>query len=135
MGRRDLATLGIELSSLGGTVSDVAKRLQLRMTPDPYPQEGFFLRQDGFVFAAAGVPALYMALGTDAVDRPAGWVDARVKEYLERHYHRPSDDYETTVVDLAGAVQYAEYVRDVTVLVARAAGRPTWNAGGEFQRP
>jgi hypothetical protein len=133
--KRDVASLGVELSSLGTTSAEVAGRMKLRITPDPYPQEGFFLRQDGFVFAEAGVPALYMALGTDAEGRPAGWVDERVKEYLATHYHRPSDDYETVVVDLAGAVQFAEYVREVTIAVARAAGRPTWNGGGEFARP
>jgi hypothetical protein len=133
--KRDVASLGVELSNLGTTSAEVARRMKLRITPDPYPEEGFFLRQDGFVFAEAGVPALYMALGTDAEGRPAGWVDARVKEYLATHYHRPSDDYETVVVDLAGAVQFAEYVREVTIAVARAAGRPTWNRGGEFARP
>jgi len=133
--KRDVATLGVELSSLGGTVAAVAKKLGLRLSPDPYPEEGFFLRQDGFAFAEAGVPSLYMALGTDAEGRPAGWVDARVKEYLAQHYHRPSDDYATSVVDLAGAVQYAEYVRDVTTLVARSPARPAWNRGSEFARP
>jgi len=133
--KRDVATLGVELSSLGGTVANVAKKLGLRLSPDPYPEEGFFLRQDGFAFAEAGVPALYMALGTDAVGQPQGWVDSRVKEYLELHYHRPSDDYATSVVDLAGAVQYAEYVRDVATLVARGAARPTWRRGSEFARP
>jgi hypothetical protein len=62
-------------------------------------------------------------------------VDERVKAYLAEHYHRPSDEYDTVVVDLAGAVQFAEYVREVTIAVARAAGRPTWNRGGEFARP
>lgn len=133
--KRDVATLGVELSSLGGTVRDWARRNGLRVSPDPYPQEGFFLRQDGYAFARAGVPALYMALGTDAEGRPAGWVDERVKEYLAKHYHRPSDDWETTVVDLAGTVQMTEFVRDIATAVARATGRPQWNAGGEFARP
>lgn len=132
--KRDVASLGVELSSLGAASGRVAARMKLRVAPDPFPEEGFFLRQDGFEFAGAGVPSLYMALGTDAEGRPAGWVDQRTKEYLARHYHRPSDEYGTVVVDLAGAVQYAEYVRDVTIAVARAVDRPTWNRGGEFSR-
>jgi hypothetical protein len=35
---------------------------------------------------------------------PRTWL----KEYLATHYHRSSDDYATVVVDLAGALQYAE---------------------------
>jgi hypothetical protein len=133
--KRDVATLGIELSSLGGTVAQLARKDGLRVTPDPYPSEGFFLRQDGFVFAQAGVPALYVALGTDAVGQPAGWVDERVKTYLADHYHRPSDDYDTVVVNLDGAVQYAGFLRDLTIAVAGGTGRPAWNRGAEFARP
>lgn len=130
--KRDVATLGVEHSTLGQVMASVAKTMGLRQSPDPYPAEGFFLRSDQFPFAQAGVPSLYMALGTDAVGRPAGWVDARVKDYLENHYHRPSDDFDTVVVDLNGSVQYAEYVRDVAIAVARARTRPTWLPDSEF---
>ena len=132
--KRDVAPLGVELSSLGGVVATVARKLGLRVAPDPFPSEGFFLRADNYPFARVGVPALYMALGTDAVGRPKGWTDERVKEYLEQHYHRPSDDFERVAIDLAGAVQLAEFTREVVSLVARAPGRPTWNRGGEFSR-
>jgi len=133
--KRDAAPLGIEFSTLGQTVAEIAGRMGLRVAPDPYPEEGFFLRADNYPFAVAGVPALYMALGTDVAGRPAGWTDARVREYLERHYHRPSDEYDTVVVDLNGARQLAEFVRDVTIAVAGAAERPQWLAGAEFARP
>jgi len=132
--KRDAAPLGIELSTLGATVAEVAERMRLRVSPDPFPQEGFFLRADNYPFARAGVPALYLALGTDAEGRPPGWTDARVKEYLENQYHRPSDDYETVVVDIEGAKQLTEFARDLTIAVARTPGRPTWLPGAEFSR-
>lgn len=133
--KRDVAPLGIELSTLGATVADEAGKKGLRVSVDPYPQEGYFLRADNFPFARAGVPSLYMALGTDAVDKPVGWVDERVQEYLDQHYHRPSDDYDTVVLDIKGAVQFAEFVRDVTISVARAKDLPRWLPGVEFSRP
>jgi hypothetical protein len=132
--KRNASPLGIEYSTLGRAVREVASAVQLEVTPDPYPEQGFFLRADNFPFAWAGVPSLYMGLGTDAAGRPAGFVDAKVTEYLERHYHRPSDEYDTVVVDLAGAVQFAEFLRDVTISVANAAERPAWLTGSEFQR-
>ena len=132
---RDVAPLGIELSTLGRTVADVARRSGLTVTPAPYPAEGYFLRADNFPFAEAGVPALYMALGTDGVGVPAGFVDQKIKEYLERSYHQPSDEYENVVLDLDGAKQFAELVRDVTIAIASAPERPRWNPGAEFQRP
>lgn len=130
--KRDVATLGIEHSSLGATVHAVARRKSLRVVPDPLPEEGFFLRSDQLPFAEAGVPSLYMALGTDAVGRPKGWGDEKVKDYLANHYHRPSDEYDVVVVDLAGAVQLAEFVRDVASSVARSRVRPAWLPHSEF---
>ena len=130
--KRDAAPLGIELSSLGRNVADVAKRMGLTVSPDPYPQEGFFLRADNFPFARAGIPALYMGLGTEGVKHSKAEIDAKVKEYLDRHYHRPSDDYETVVMDLEGSRQFAEFIRDVTISVANTVERPRWNRGSEF---
>lgn len=132
--KRDAAPLGVELSTLGRTVADVARRDGLRVSPDPFPTEGFFLRADNFPFARAGVPALYMALGTDTEGHPAGWADSLAKVYLTRDYHAPSDEYDTVVIDLRGSQQFAEFVRDVTIAVANAPERPEWSAGVEFSR-
>ncbi len=132
--KRDVAPLGVELSSLGRTVADVARSKGLRVSPDPFPHEGFFLRADNYPFARAGVPSLYIALGTDDADRPAGFTVTKTNEYLQRHYHRPSDDYATVVLDLRGALQFAEFTRDLTIAVAGARERPQWNAGAEFSR-
>ena len=132
---KDAAPLGIELSTLGRNVADVAGKMGVRVSPDPYPTEGFFLRADNYPFARAGIPALYMAMGTDGVHRPKAAVDSIVNDYLEHHYHRPSDEFGTVVLDLRGARQFAEFVRDVTISVANAPARPAWLAGAEFQRP
>jgi len=133
--KRDVAPLGIELSSLGRTVDRVAARMGLRVSPDPFPEEGFFLRADNYPFARAGVPSLYMALGTDGEKHGKAWVDAKVKEYLAHHYHRPSDDFATVVLDLDGAKQYADFVRAVAIAVASDRAKPEWNPHGEFARP
>ena len=132
--RRDVAPLGVELSSLGADVDQLARTMGYRVTPDPLPAEGFFLRADNYPFARAGVPALYLALGTDGVGHPKGWIDGRVSEYLNRHYHAVSDDYDTVVEDIRGAVQLAEFTRRLTVRIARAPGRPAWRPGAEFAR-
>ncbi|MCU0621414.1 MAG: M28 family peptidase [Gemmatimonadales bacterium] len=132
--KRDAAPLGVEFSTLGRTIAAVAKRHGLRVSPDPYPQEGFFLRADNYPFARAGVPALYMGLGTDTEGRGTAWTDSLVADYLQRHYHQPSDDYATVAIDLRGAQQFAEFLRDVTVAVARDPKRPEWLPGAEFRR-
>jgi hypothetical protein len=132
--KRDVAPLGVELSTLGETVRQVAARSGLRVAPDPYPQEGFFLRADNYPFARAGIPALYMALGTDAVGSSRQYVDSMVKDYLERHYHKPSDEYQTVALNLEGSKQFAEFVRDIAIAVANDPAPPSWLPGAEFQR-
>jgi hypothetical protein len=132
--KRDAAPLGVELSTLGETVRQVASRSGLRVSPDPYPEEGFFLRADNYPFARAGVPALYMALGTDAVRSSKQYVDSMVKVYLERDYHQPSDEYQRVAIDLEGSRQFAQFVRDVAIAVANDSAPPRWLRGGEFQR-
>jgi hypothetical protein len=132
--KRDAAPLGVELSTLGATVKQVAARSGLRVSPDPYPEEGFFLRADNYPFARAGIPALYMALGTDAVGSSRQYVDSMVKDYLDRHYHKPSDEYQTVALNLEGSKQFAEFVRDVTIAVANDSAPPSWLPGAEFQR-
>src|SRR5205807_5432461 len=119
-----VAPLGIEFSTLGRIAAAVAARRRWRVSPDPFPAEGFFLRADNYPFARAGIPALYMALGTDTEGRLGGWAEARTREYLQRQYHKPSDEYDTVVVDLRGSRQLAEFVRDVTIAVANARDRP-----------
>ena len=135
MGRmRDAAPLGIELSSLRGNIDEVAARMGLTVSPDPYPEEGLFLRSDQFPFARAGIPALYMALGSDGETYTRAQVDSAVTVYLGTHYHEPSDEYDTVVMGLEGALQFAEFVRDVTISVANQNARPRWNEGSEFAR-
>jgi hypothetical protein len=131
---RDVAPLGSELSTLGRVIEDEARRKGLKVSPDPYPQEGFFLRADNFSFARAGIPALYMALGLDTEGQPAGTTKGRMDTYLETHYHQPSDEYDTVVVDLRGSQQFAEFVRDAAIAVANATERPEWLRGAEFSR-
>jgi hypothetical protein len=76
-----------------------------------------------------------MALGTEPVTGSKQFVDAKVKEYLEQHYHQPSDQWGTlNPLNLEGSKQFAEYVRDVTIAVANDSAMPQWLPGGEFQR-
>ena len=67
------------------------------------------------------------------ISQPAGWTDTKVREYLERHYHRPSDDFKTVVVDMAGSLQFANFVRAMTTSLATGR-RPDWNDRAEFTR-
>ena len=62
------------------------------VTPDQFPDRGFFYRSDQFNFAKIGVPALYLDTGTDFIGKPAGWGKEQHAAYEEKHYHQQSDE-------------------------------------------
>ncbi len=127
---RDVIALGSGLSSLDSTLAAVAATQGRRMSPDPYPEQGFYRRSDHFAFARAGVPALFAGSGLDYHGHPAGWGKANFEAYLKSVYHRPSDEVQGDW-DMSGVAQEAETLAEVVRRVANATGRPSWSATPE----
>jgi Zn-dependent M28 family amino/carboxypeptidase len=125
---RDVAAIGIDMSSLGTTFSEVAREHGLEPKGDPNPNAGSFYRSDQVSFAKAGVPALYLQAGRDYVT-PLGF-DAEAYE-LER-YHQVSDVV-TDAWDLKGAERDMRILFETALRVADADEQPRWLAGNEFE--
>ena len=53
------------------------------------------------------------------------------KEFGQKHYHQPSDEYHETW-DLSGAIEDARLAFHVTLRVANAAAIPEWKPTDEF---
>src|SRR5262249_16387391 len=60
---RDIVPLGAEHSSIGNIVAEVAQHLGLEVSPDPIPEEVFFIRSDQYSFVRQGVPAVAITEG------------------------------------------------------------------------
>ena len=101
------------------------------MHGDPFPEKGGFYRSDQFSFAKIGVPGIYARGGPSFAGRPAGWGEARVKEFETLHYHQPSDQYDASW-DLAGAVDDLQLLLVAALRIASAPEMPSWKAGDEF---
>lgn len=121
----DLVAFGADRSSIGAVVGAVAKREGLTLTPDPAPEQADFVRTDHYSFVRQGVPAISLSPG------PAGPGKAATEDFLEHHYHQPSDDMTLPFDWVAGR----EFVK-VNYLIARALAdapdRPRWVAGDYF---
>jgi len=128
----DVVAIGGEHSSLSGVVSDVARRMGLTVSPDPMPEEAFFVRSDHYSFVRQGIPSLMMGEGFKAVD-PA--VDGRavVTRWFETRYHAPSDDM-TQPLDFQAAAKMARVNLAVAFVIAQAPERPRWNDGDFFTK-
>jgi Zn-dependent M28 family amino/carboxypeptidase len=129
---RDLTVLGDTKSSLGPTLAAMLKPDGIKLSPDAHPEAGAFYRSDHFSFARVGIPSVTIGAGTDFVGKPAGWGKAHEEEYVAKHYHQPSDEYDPKW-PLTGTAQIASIAYRLGTQLANASTVPAWNADAEFR--
>jgi Zn-dependent M28 family amino/carboxypeptidase len=130
-------TIEMEISGSGKSTLDANLRTILTaqgraFTPDRNPQFGSFYRSDHFPFARVGVPAMHPSAGTTLVNGGVEAGEAAQKEWIEKRYHKPQDEY-NPAWDLRGAVADVATTRSVILSVANATAWPQWVAGDEFE--
>jgi Zn-dependent M28 family amino/carboxypeptidase len=131
--RSDLGVVGLGNSTLDDLVIESAKKQGRRIRSDLSPEKGFYYRSDHFEFAKVGVPALYL----DKIDgeypgRAADYGKVKRDEYIDKHYHKPSDDVKADW-DLTGAVDDTKILFEVGAAVANGDRWPEWKPGTEFK--
>jgi Zn-dependent M28 family amino/carboxypeptidase len=129
---RDIAEIGNGKSSLDAVAESVIRGQGRVVTPDQFPDRGYFYRSDQFNFAKIGVPALYFSKGTDFVGKPAGWGREQIEQWELKIYHQPSDQIDDTW-NFDGMIDDAQMTFYIGWLVSEAQAMPTWNAGDEFE--
>jgi hypothetical protein len=124
----DVVAFGAEHSTLEQSVSSAAKRLGIRISPDPLPELVLFIRSDQYPFVKAGVPSVFLFSGFDAGD-----VDGleQFNDWMTGVYHTPGDDMDQPIDFEAGAA-FARVNLLVVTDVANAEERPRWHAGDFF---
>ena len=128
---RDVEVIGYGQTTLEDWLKVAAARQGRVVTADSEPEKGRIFRSDQFEFAKVGVPALYLKSGVDYRGKPADFGRQKAEEYLQKHYHRLSDEMQPDW-DLSGAVEDARLLFEVGWQAATAKGRPAWKAGAEF---
>lgn len=126
----DVTPIGIEHSTLKGSVERAAQSLGIALSPDPLPEEVVFIRSDQFSFIRRGIPAVYLKGGTVAVH---GDVDGKalLSGFLSTHYHQPSDQLDLPI-DYPSAARLAALNAAIGEAIANADERPRWNDGDFF---
>lgn len=127
---RDLVALGTEHSTLSEPVSRAARRLGLEITPDPFPEQLFFIRSDQYSFVRQGIPAVFVSEGIKAVDATLD-VKALFERWIATRYHRPSDDLGQPLDFNVGA-KGARFQFLLGYFVASDRDRPRWRPGDFF---
>jgi Zn-dependent M28 family amino/carboxypeptidase len=101
-------------------------------SPDPHPEAGHFYRSDHFSFAKVGVPAISFEDGNDLVNGGIARGEALGKEYVEKHYHQPSDEWQPSW-DFTGMAQDDYLLHLVGRDLANSRAWPNWSQDSEFR--
>jgi len=127
---RDIVGMGAEHSSLSRELEDVARNMNLEVSPDPMPEEVFFVRSDQYSFVQQGVPAVFLSEGFKTVDPKLSGKSISL-EWESTIYHTPQDDMKQPFNFEAGA-KFARIDLAIGYEVAQETERPHWNAGDFF---
>jgi hypothetical protein len=130
---KDIVPLGAEHSGIGKVVDDVAKRMGLEISPDPAPEEVYFVRSDQYSFIKQGVPAVAIDQGYKAVD-PNLDGEKIMNEWERNYYHQPQDDMSQPYLDFNAAVKSTRLNLAVGYEIAQRSERPRWNKGDFFEK-
>jgi hypothetical protein len=121
----DMTVFGADRSSLGPIVSQAVAALGLTTSPDPNPEQGFFVRSDHYRFVQQGIPSVFLWPGQ------AGPGKAAFETFLKERYHQPSDDL-SQPIDWAQGLRFVAANTAITRAIADAPERPRWNKGDFF---
>ncbi len=129
---RDAVGLGAEHSTIEKPLEDVAKHMGLELSPDPQPEEVYFVRSDQYSFVKQGVPSIDVIEGFKAVD--ASIDGKKVSEaWEEKYYHSPQDDMKQKL-NFDAAVKATRLNLALGYELAQQEERPRWNENDFFER-
>ena len=126
---RDVVALGADHSSLGAAAALAAADAGLEVSPDPFPEQMYFVRSDQYSFVKQGIPALYADAGLKS--EPGFDAKAIAQEWNRTRYHTAGDDL-TQSFDYASGARLVTYHFAAGYRVANATERPRWNVGDFF---
>jgi len=130
---KDVMITGYGKSELEDYVAKAAEKFDRYIYPDPNPETGMFYRADHFAFARAGVPALFARGNCDSRKHGKEWAAKKEKFWLEKRYHKPSDEYNPKTWDLSGIRDDARLLFQVGYELANDTIFPEWKEGAEFK--
>ena len=101
-------------------------------SPDPKPEAGHFFRSDHFSMAKVGVPAISFESGRDLDTGGKARGDALADDYVVRHYHQPSDEWQADW-DFSGMAQDTALLHALGLRLANGREWPNWSQDSEFR--
>lgn len=128
----DVTVTGLGLSQLEQYLEAQASAHDRVLKPGKHPERGYFYRSDHFELSKMGVPMLYPNAGSDHREKGSEYGEQKGEEYVAKHYHQPSDEYDPSW-DLSGAVEDLQLYFLTGLDIVNSTDWPEWNQGTEFK--
>jgi Zn-dependent M28 family amino/carboxypeptidase len=123
---------GAERTTFYPSVEATAKEFRLAIRADARPEAGHFYRSDHFSLARVGIPSFSINEGMKYKGHSEAWGLEREHEYVEKHYHQPSDEYHPEM-DFVGDSAMARFGFALGWEAASLPKRIEWLKGDEFE--
>ncbi len=130
---RDVVITGAERTTVFPLAQQVARRLNLAISPDAQPEQGHYFRSDHFSFARAGIPAFSIGHATRFAGKPEDFGEKAYQEFNSKHYHQPSDEFRPDW-DFTATEQAAQFGFLLALDIANQDRLPDWRAAEQFHR-
>lgn len=129
---QEVEVSGAERTTFYPIVEATAKEFRLAIRPDARPEAGHFYRSDHFSLARVGIPAFSINEGMKFKGHDEAWGLAQDREYVEKRYHQPSDEYHPEM-DFTGDSAMARFGFALGWEAASLPKRIEWQKGDEFE--
>jgi Zn-dependent M28 family amino/carboxypeptidase len=128
----EVEVTGAERTTFYPWVQATAKEFRLTIRPDARPEAGHFYRSDHFSLARVGIPSFSINEGIKFKGHDEAWGMAQNKEYTEKHYHQPSDEYHPEM-NFVGDAAMARFGFALGWEAANSSKLIGWQKGDEFE--
>jgi Zn-dependent M28 family amino/carboxypeptidase len=123
---------GAERTNFFPSVQATAKEFRLAIRPDARPEAGHFYRSDHFSLARVGIPSFSINEGMKYKGHNEAWGMDQEREYVDKHYHQPSDEYHPDM-DFVGDSAVARFGFALGWEAASLPNLIEWQKGDEFE--
>lgn len=123
---------GAERTTFYPEVQQTAHKFGFTIRPDALPEAGHYYRSDHFSLARVGIPAFSVSQGNKFKGHDEAWGRAQAKDYVDHHYHQPSDEYREDM-DFSGLAKIADFGFELGKLAASRPELVQWQPGDEFE--
>lgn len=128
---KDVTIVGKGKSELELYIEQAAKNLGREVKAESHPEAGGYFRSDHFSFAKLGVPAVYVAGGSEPIDTATAAYKERMLQTMQGCYHNTCDEYHEDW-DLSGTLDDLQLHYQAIRALGNSDAKPGYYQGTEF---